>query len=106
MARWALASLLDAIIFIDCTNKNKISINSSHRVASYLGDFLDVLDRPETQLNLAQDGHVPGIGGASTEGCRLGSGGAEDGTTSKHRGHGGGGFLRFDVQLLKAKFKH
>src|SRR6266446_4994842 len=54
-------------------------------VAPNLGDFFDVPDRFETQLNFAEGGHVPGTGWGGAKHLRLRDGCAGEGTTGEHR---------------------
>jgi len=85
MARCAFASLVDAIIFIDYARQQL-----NHRPvlgckkATYFGDFLDVSDRLEPQLDFTEGGHVSGILWASTVTVSLLYGETSDGLPGKH----------------------
>ena len=56
-----------------------------HAKATYLGDFLNVSDRLEPQLDFAQGSHISGILGSSTLTVSLLCGEASDGLPGKHR---------------------
>jgi hypothetical protein len=81
MARCAFASLVDAIIFIDCARLNHRPA-LEHEKAAYLGDFLNISDRLEPQLDFAEGGHVAGILGGGTVTVRDGETG--DGLPGEH----------------------
>jgi len=58
MALWAFESLVEAIIFMDCREWVE---DYSWKTGTYFCDFLNVLDRLETELELTEGGHIPGL---------------------------------------------
>ena len=83
MARCALASLVDAIIFIDYSSKTQYSPARDEK-APYFGDFLNVSDRLEPQLDFAEGSHIARILGASAVTVSLLCGETSDGLSGKH----------------------
>jgi hypothetical protein len=86
MERWALASFVDAIIFIDYISNGIKFESQCHRTPqAHLCDFLNVSHRLEAHLNLAKGGHATGVGGRGQRGRPCG---CAESRPSKHR-HGG-----------------
>ena len=81
MARCALASFVEAIIFMDWRGFGDATEHDAHKISdgsqilrtggTYLGDFLNVPNRLQPQLNLTKSCHVPRTSGSSAQNLWL-----------------------------------
>src|ERR1700760_4699548 len=63
MARWALASLVDAIIFMDYITYIRFDTHKVNKSLTNLGNFLDVFDRFQSHFDFTKGGHIASIRG-------------------------------------------